>query len=1097
MPALRRLLTAALLAASAAGAAAPASPPLLLRRPSVSATQIVFSFAGDLWVVSREGGDARRVTAGIGIETDPVFSPDGAEIAFTGEYDGNRDVYAVAAAGGVPRRLTSHPGNDEVVGWTPDGRGVLFRSSRVSPNRENRLCVVPKAGGPASELPLPAASEGSFSPDGTRLAYVPVAHFQRAWKHYRGGMTNRIWIARLSDSAVEKVPRENSNDSNPMWVGSTIYFLSDRNGPVTLFSYDTATKQVREVVKNGGFDLKSASAGGGVIVYEQFGALRLFDPATGSTRPVDVRVAGDLPEVRPHFVKVEPKRIKAFALSPSGARAAFEARGEILTVPAEKGDIRNLTRTPGIAERDPAWSPDGQWVASFSDASGEYALELLPQSGLGEPKRISLGSPPSFFYSPTWSPDGKKVAYTDKRLNVWVADVESGTTKKIDTDLYETPFRTLVPVWSPDSRWLAYPKFLKNHFHAITVHSLEDGKSRTITDGMSDATSPAFDPSGRYLWFLASTDVGLTAGWLDMSSIGRTVSRSAYVAVLRKDLLSPLAPESDEEKKPEVKEKAAPDGKEKADDAAKAKTPEPVRIDFDGLSQRILALPLPAANYDQLVAGKEGVVFLTEGPAVAFDTSDDDGPTPTTLHRFDLKTRKSEKLADGVTAFALSGNREKMLLRQGESWAIVASEKAPKAGDGALKLDGMEVWSDPRAEWRQMVREVWRLERDFLYDPKAHGLDLAAAEKKYAPWVEGLASRVDLNYLFEEMLGNLTLGHVYVGGGDRPEPAKVKGGLLGADWALENGRYRFARVYDGENWNPQLKAPLTQPGVNVAAGDYLLAVNGRDLTAKDDVDAFLEGTAGKSVVLRVGPSPDGKGAREVTVVPVESERGLRNLAWIEGNRRKVDEMTGGRVAYVYLPNTAGRGYLSFNRYFFAQVGKDAVILDERFNGGGDIADYVIDALRRPLMAVSVTREGADQMSPLGSIFGPKVMLINESAGSGGDAMPWLFRKAGIGPLVGTRTWGGLVGIYDYPELLDGGYVTAPRIGIHGLKGEWEVENLGVAPDVEVERDPKTVREGRDPQLEKAVEVVLELLRKNPPPTYVRPPFPDYQSPAAK
>ena len=560
MRAFRPLLVVALLACSIAVtvSVAAAPSPLLLRRPSVNAREIVFSFAGDLWLVAREGGDARRLTAGIGIETDPVFSPDGSEIAFTGEYDGNRDVYVVATAGGVPRRLTSHPGNDDVVGWTPDGTSVLFRSSRVSPNRENRLWLVPKAGGPAAALPLPAAFEGSFSPDGGRLAYVPVAHFQRAWKRYRGGMTNRIWIARLTDSAVEKLPRQNSNDSNPMWMGNTVYFLSDRNGPVTLFSYDTATREIREAVKNDGLDLKSASAGGGVIVYEQFGALRLFDPATGQTRPVEVRVTGDLPEVRPHFVKVEPKRIRGYALSPSGARAAFEARGEILTVPAEKGDIRNLTRTPGAADRDPAWSPDGQLLASFSDASGEYALELLPQSGLGEPKRISLGNPPSFFYSPTWSPDGKKIAYTDKRLNVWVADVDSGTTKKVDTDLYETPLRTLVPVWSPDSRWLAYPKFLKNHFHAIAVHSLEDGTNRMVTDGMSDATAPAFDPSGKYLWFLASTDVGLTAGWLDMSSIGRTVSRSAYVAVLRKDLPSPLAPESDEEKKPEAKEKAAP-----------------------------------------------------------------------------------------------------------------------------------------------------------------------------------------------------------------------------------------------------------------------------------------------------------------------------------------------------------------------------------------------------------------------------------------------------------------------------------------------------------------------------------------------------------
>jgi len=1074
-----------------------AEQPLLLQKPTLSRDDVVFVYAGDLWIAGREGGEAKRLTTGIGIETHPYFSPDGSLIAFTGEYDGNVDVYVVPATGGVPRRLTYHPDPDEVIGWTPDGNQILFRSPRHSYSFFYQLFIVPIAGGFPTEMPLPMAVEAYYSPDGSRLAYVPTVQWQAAWKRYRGGQTKPIWIVNLFDSSViEKIPRDNSNDFNPMWVGQTIYFLSDRNGPVTLFAYDTNTKKVTPVVQNDGLDLKSACAGPGAIVYEQFGSLHLYDLASNQSKRLEVRVTGDFSEVRPHFQKVKASGLSAAGLSPTGARAVFQARGEIVTVPAAKGDIRNLTRTTGVAERDPAWSPDGKWIAYFSDEAGEYALHLREQSGLGDARKISLDDPPSFFYSPRWSPDSKKIAFTDKRLNLWYLEIDKPKPIRIDTDLYESPFRNLEPVWSPDSRWIAYPKYLTNHLHAIFVYSLESQKNQQITDGMSDALHPVFDKSGKYLYFTASTDLGLSAGWLDMSSLNRPVTRSVYVVVLKKDLPSPLAPESDEEKeaKKEKEESVVSASKEKSakksdkEKEAKPDTTVTVQIDFDNISQRILALPIPARDYLGVAAGKEGILFLLEGPPVLYSPSF--GPTMMTLHKFDLSKRKTDKTLEGINAFTLAANGEKMLYLQGEKWHI-ASATEPKPGEGGLNLDGLEIYVDPRVEWNQMYREVWRIQRDFLYDPGFHGLDLKAAEKKYAPYLANLVSRVDLNYLFEEMLGELSLGHVFIWGGEMPEVKKVKVGLLGADYKIENGRYRFARVYNGENWNPQLRAPLTQPGVNVVAGEYLLAVNGRDVSGANEVYSYFEGTAGKSVVLKVGPNPNVTGAREVTVAPVESETSLRNLAWIEGNRRKVDELSGGRIAYVYLPNTAGEGYTNFNRYYFAQIGKQGAVLDERFNGGGFIADYIIDYLRRPIMSLMTTREGQDMASPLGSIYGPKAMIINEMAGSGGDAMPWYFRKAGIGPLIGKKTWGGLVGIYDYPPLMDGGGVTAPRIAIYGINGEWEVENVGIAPDIEVELDPKLVREGHDPQLEKAVEVVLEQLKKNPLPQHKKPAYPNY------
>jgi len=1095
----RSLLTLVFLVVCASLAFTQADEPLLLQDPAVSQTQIVFVYAGDLWSVGREGGTARRLTTGVGIETDPVFSPDGKWVAFTGEYDGNIDVYVVAAEGGVPRRLTWHPGIDRVVGWTPDGKQVLFRSGRNSYSRFSRLFTLPVGGGFPTELPLPMAEEGSYSADGSRIAYVPFWNMRAlpnayvAWKRYRGGLASPIWLARQSDSSVERIPREDSNDHNPLWVGDKVYFLSDRSGYSTLFVYDTRAKRVSPVIRNpNGPDIQEAAAGPGVIVYEQFGTIHTLDLASGQSRKLTIRVEGDLPGVRAKYEKVG-NRIRTAALSATGARAVFEARGEILTVPAEKGDVRNLTRTPGVAERDPAWSPDGKWIAYYSDESGEYELHLREQSGLKELKKINLGNPPSFFYTPVWSPDSKKLAYTDKRWNVWYLEVEKGTPVKVDTNTYDSPFRLLDPVWSPDSQWLAYTKQLKNHLRAVFVYSLETGKAEQVTDGMSDARYAAFDKNGKHLYFTASTDVGPTTGWLDMSSVNRPTSRSVYVAVLRKDLPSPLAPESDDEK---VQEEKKPEGEatgqtpekpaEKPAEKKEAEKKEPVKIDFENISQRILVLPIPARNYVGMVAGKTGILFLAEAaPVPGF------GVTGVTIHKFELEKRKVEKVLEGVTFFDVSQDGGKMLYRQGERWFIAATGQPVKPGEGALKMDEMEVFADPVAEWRQMYREVWRIERDFFYDPGLHGVNLASATQKYERYLERLGHRADLNYLFNEMLGEMSVGHLYIGGGDTPEVKRVRGGLLGADYRIENGRYRFARIYSGENWNPQLRAPLTQPGVNVTAGEYLLAVNARELRATDNLYQAFEATAGKSVVIKVGSNPDGTDAREVTVVPVESETGLRHLAWIEANRRTVYAASSGKLAYVYLPDTGGGGYTNFNRYYFAQVDKEGAVIDERFNGGGLAADYIIDYMRRPLLSYWATREGEDFTTPLGSIFGPKVMIINEFAGSGGDAMPWYFRQAGVGPLIGKRTWGGLVGIYDYPPLIDGGLVTAPRLAFWNPNGTWDVENRGVPPDIEVEFDPAAWRQGRDPQLEKAVEVALDLLKRNPLPKPKRPAYPNY------
>src|ERR1017187_4311337 len=984
------------------------------------------------------------------------------------------------------------------------------------------MFTIPAEGGVEEKLPLPCGYQASISPDGQSIAYEPTGKAFLMWKKYRGGQTARIWLARLSDSTMTKVPRTNSNDFNPMWAPDRVYFLSDRNGPVTLFYYDLKSKTVHEAVPNQGLDLKSASLGPDAIVYEQFGGISVYDLKSGKTKPVPIRVQGDFPELRTRFVNVG-KRLGAAAVSPNGARALFTSRGDVVPGAAEKGEPRDLTNTPGVMEREPQWSPDGKSIAYLSDESGEYALHIRSQNGAGEVKKIGLKA--GFYRSPRFSPDSKKIALVDTFMRLSYVDLETAKQVEVAQDTYQMRSGDIAGAWSPDSKWLAYSKVLPNELSAIHLYSLADGKSTQVTDGLSDATNPMFDNDGKYLYFTASTNSGESLA-LDIHAVGRTSTSSIYLAVLDKTQPSPFAPESDEEKpvektaadgkkaadaKADTASGAAPPGAAKPDAAKPAEAEKPkrvdVKIDLDGIDQRILSVPMPPRRYTALQVGKAATLLALEALPPA------DGPAPTpgvAVHRYDLKTRKSDVPLTGVNNFQMSAGGEKALYRKGDDWMIAAlrpmptgpggapppPETPPAPDKGALKTSGIEVRVDPLQEWKQMYREAWRIERDWFYDRNFHGLDLQAAEKKYEPYLRNIASRDDLTYLFQEMLGNITVSHMGTGGGDTPEVKRVQTGLLGADYEVAGGRYRFSKVYSGENWNPQLRAPLTQPGVNVKAGEYLLAVNGREVRPPENVYSFFEGLAEKSVLLRVGPDPSGAGARDVTVVPVADEGRLRNLAWIEENRRKVDQMTGGKVAYIYMPDTANGGLTAFNRYFYAQIGRQAAIVDERFNGGGLLATDIAEILNRKPLSAAANRVGSDLVQPQG-IFGPKVMIINERAGSGGDAMPWYFKRAGVGKLIGTRTWGGLVGMAGGPGLMDGGFVGAPSSGIYNpLTGEWEVENIGVPPDIEVEQDPALVRKGRDPQLEKAVEVVLEELKNHPPPVLRRPAFPNYQRPAA-
>jgi tricorn protease len=1065
-----------------------------LTQPAVSQSQVAFLYANDLWIAGIDGSNPRRLTADHGVESNPVFSPDGRTIAFSAQYEGNTDVYVVPAEGGVPKRLTWHPGVDLVQSFTPDGRSILFTTPRaVFTSRHTQFFTVAMDGSaPEQPLGLPTGDRGAYSPDGKLFAYNPGRQVFGQWKHYRGGTVSVLWIYRFSDRGIEKVPQPagRCNDVDPMWIGGQLYFRSDRAGEFNLHVYDPASKKVKQLTQHTDFPVATAAAGGGRIVYEQAATLHIFDPGKAKSSRLPVGIAADLLETRPRFVKGF-KWIRSSSLSPSGSRVALEFRGEIVTIPGEKGDPRYLTATPGTHERSPVWSPDGAQIAWLSDVSGEYELHVAQQDAKGEVRKYKLGGA-GFYETPAWSPDGKKLAFVDNSWSLFWIDLASGSVKKIASEPLYGPqrARTIAFAWSPDSKWLAYTLNNKSYIQSLFAYSTEQDKSHQITDGLSDAAEPVFDASGKYLYFLASTDSGPVRHWFDMSNADKRPTSSIYLAVLRRDLPSPLAKESDEEKA------AAKDTKEsKPEPAAK----DSFSIDFDGIQNRILALPVPRGEFTSLAAGAAGILYYQEAMPSA-DGSDGPpfGPplSRDILHRYDLNKRKGEPWVNGIVSFQVSGDTKKLLYATRDAMHIVSATDKPAAAAGKLNTDAIEVRVDPRAEWAQMFHEVWRINRDYFYDPGMHGADWKAAREKYGEFLPHLAARSDLNRLIQWMCSELAVGHHRVAGGDTAFPPKtVPGGLLGADYSIENGRYRFKKVYGGLNWNPGLRSPLTEPGVDVRAGEYLLAVQGADLRPPANLYSFFENTSGKLIEITVGPNPDGSNSRTVKVVPVAEELTLRNRDWVEGNLRKVDQATGGRVAYVYVPNTTTLGHTYFRRYFYPQAHKDAIIVDERFNGGGQIADYYIEHLRRPFISYWATRYGEDLKTPTASIQGPKVMLIDESAGSGGDLLPWMFRKFQLGKLVGTRTWGGLVGILGFPVLMDGASITAPNLAIWTPEGGFVVENEGVPPDIEVEQTPSAVMDGRDPQLEKAIEVVMEELKKNPPRRPVRPPFPKRALPA--
>jgi len=1036
----------------------------------------VFQFADDLWAVPRGGGQATRLTAAPGVESDPYFSPDGKWIAFSGEYDGNQDVFVMPATGGIPKRLTAHPAPDVVVGWAPDGKSVLFSSSMLSNSDLPRLFTVPVTGGFPKPLPLPSGTSACFSPNGKQLAYVPGIKWEEAWKRYRGGQTYPIWIANLSDSKVKAIPRDNTNDEQPAWFGDKIYYLSDKRGPVGLSSYDTSTGKVTEEIPGEGFDLKSLTAGPDAIVYERLGSINIYEPSNHQSHKVPIQISGDFREVRPQYKDLRPL-IDGLTLSPSGTRLGISARGWVMTVPASKGDARVLDETQGAHRREPDWSTDGKTMAYITDRNGRQQMALWDFASSSE-KTVDLGGSPAYYYNPNWSPDSSKLCYTDNSHNIWILDVKTGRNTQVDASLYNNPRSTLSANWSPDSKWLTWARDLDNHYEAVFVYSLESGKKTQITDGLADAKSPIFDRDGKLLYFFASTNVGQASSWLDLSSLNNlNIVSSVYAVVLKKDGPNPLQPESDEEV---VKEPAKP--------GTAPTPPPPFRIDLDGIESRIITLPIPAQNYVSLSAGTPGVLFASAAPKHATATDVGGGQS---VGKFSFSDRQFTPFAAGVSVFFTSKDGSKAVVGRGLSLSIVPTIAPPGPGQGAVSLAGVQAKIDPVKEWRSMYHEIWRNEKLLFYSPTLNGVSADAMERRYEPFLANIYSRNDLNYLFIDMLGELCVGHMFPGGGDIPSADKaVPGGLLGADYTFDSGRYRLERVFDGERWNPGLYAPLAQPGVNAKAGEYLLAIDGKDLLNSTDVYEALEGKAGKQVRIKLGPTADGKNSREATVVPVGNEFGLRTRAWEEDNRRYVEKMTHGRAGYVHVPDTAQGGWTAFNRYYYAQVGKDGIVVDERFNHGGLINDFMIREMQKPIDAYFVPRHGKQWPTPGSAIYGPKVMLANQFSGSGGDMFPWLFKHEKVGKLIGKRTWGGLIAAFGF-GLVDGGAINSPDIAFYNPHdGTWDVENWGVAPDIDIELDPYQWRLGHDAQLDRAIEEINKDLANYKAPTVQHPPYPD-------
>lgn len=1040
--------------------------PKLFSRLTVNQTHIVVSYAGDLWSVERAGGEAKRLTNHPAEENFPSFSPDGAQLAFSRQIGGNWDVYVMPASGGEARRLTHDPRGEFTTGWTPDGKSILFGSN---PNLIPQLITIQTDGVMPKILPLPKALLGSFSPDGTRLAYTPMGGVGD-WRFYRGGSKGQIWIANVADGGVEKLPQGNYNDDQPMWTGDKIYFISDRTGAYNLFVYDLRSKQTKQLTSYEQHGVRWTAAGGSLVAFVRDGRIHVYDPAVNQTRVLDVRLSQDQGEVKSRTVNVA-RTIDWASVSTDASRIVFATRGELLMVNPSNGESQNLTKTPGVAERYPALSPDGRSIAYFSDESGEYQLHVRSLTGETPAKKIKIEEKPSFYRELTWSPDSKRLAFTDKRLALWFADATTGATRRVDTSTYSYQ-ESWYPNWSPDSRWLTYSKHLHNRVRTVFIYDAQTGQNHQITDGHTHSQSPVFDHGGKYLYFASSPNAGTSEfGWGVLNGVVSRplVTRRLHVVILQEGEPVPIFP-------------TGPNP-----DAHVDATLAQVRIDFENLGQRIIDLPLPQGDYGQLSTGKPGMLYV---PVLEWPKALGLNAQPVqSLYLLDLsKPAKLEKLVEEIGGFDVSQDGSRLFYfkgRGGPEWFVVSASAAPKPDEGKLDLKKLELTVDPAAEWKQMYRESWRIMRDWFYDPNHHGQNLAELERHYAEYLPSISRRSDLNSLFNRMLGHISVSHLGVGGGDQPQPASPpdRTGVLGADYEINQNRYRFKRIYRLTPFSSPsgfAAAPLDLPGTKVKEGEYLLAVDDKEVDASKSIFSYFEGKAGQQVKLKVGPTPDGAGARTLKIfaIPANADTQLRRANWSEQNRRLVERLSGGKLGYIYVADYGG----SINDFIRGLTGyseRPGLIIDQRFNGGGITPDYLIEWLRRKPLYDYTFREGEDIPVPVNPGPAVKVLVVNENNFSAAETFAFMYKLAKVGPIVGTRTGGGGIGPYVFtPSLIDGGNVQLPnRAAYHPDGASWGVENVGVAPDFEVEITPRDWIAGRDPQLEKAVSVAMEELKR--------------------
>ena len=1070
----------------------------LLRQPTIGGGHIAFSYGGDLWIVDDKGGEARRLTSDAGLEYFPHISPDGKQIAFTGEYSGTKQVYVIDVDGGVPRQLTFYNDvgqlpprggiDNRVQDWSPDGKMILFAPHRLPwSDRMPRPYVIPAAGGMETPLAIPEGSGGSYSPDGTKIVYTPIEREFRTWKRYRGGRAQEVWIYDLKANKSEQITSNPATDNQPMWIGDSIYFTSDREGgKLNLYEYNLKSQETRKVTNHTDYDVLWPSSDRNQIVYECGGYVWKFDPATNRDERVPIHVVGDFKNTLPYFKNVK-SNINTYALSPSGARAIFDARGDIFTAPAKYGEVRNLTQTPGVRERDPAWSPDGKWISYLSDKNGdEYELYVRPADGTGAERQLTSGSK-SWKFPAVWSPDSKMLAYSDKDHLLHIIDVASGKISDVDHSDYNdiTTYK-----WSPDSRWLTYTKNNAARFSIIYVYSVPQAKSFALTSGMTDDNEPTFDPKGRYLYFTSNRDFNLTFSAFEFNYVYTDPLR-VYAGILAADGPALLLPQSDEEKGAPVADKKPPAaGAEKETEKKpapalageegthKAASGLNVKIDPEGFENRVRAIPGPSGNYAGLSAIDNGVIYVvgTRGQ--------------NTLRLYNIDDRKEETIVEGLRGYDISADGKKLIVRTGNDYSIISPKAGQKPSESTIDLAHMDMKIDPRAEWSQEFTDAWRILRDWFYDPKMHGVDWTMVREKYGQLVPFVAHRADLDYILGEIAGELNSGHVYVGSSDDWQVKRVDNGLLGAEIVAADGYYKVAHIFPGENWHDSFRSPLLEPGVKVHEGDYILAVDGVSTKGVDNFYRLLEDKAGRVVTLSINSKPDTAGAHEEKVRPTSKETDLRYLDWVKSRRAMVDKLSGGRIGYIHLPNTANEGNRELFKNFYPLVDKDALIIDDRYNGGGFIPDRMIELLDRPILNYWVRRGEKPGTTPAYANAGPKVMLINGYSSSGGDALPYYFRERKLGTLIGTRTWGGLIGISGNPGLMDGGTISAPQFRIMDNTGQWVVEGVGVSPDIEVVDRPELVVAGHDPSLEKGVQVLMDELATNPPKKVTVPPAPN-------